>query len=170
MKNTQTHLFNLKLKRNFNLFSHSLFFFTFSSFKVGFSTGKIKENIIPEKYCNNNSWSAKFRNYKLRDSRTSAKHIGKWNSREFVGFTPRVYAAFLTIKFRALEEQIFQKYLPFYLLTNLKKVYKTKRYPVSVSDGVWKISSISSASSSCSPIAPSKTPNCVTSPSVLAVV
>ena len=40
MKNTQTHLFDLKLKRNFNLFSHSLFFFTFSSFKVGFSTGK----------------------------------------------------------------------------------------------------------------------------------
>ena len=121
MKNTQTHLFNLKLKRNFNLFSHSLFFFTFSSFKVGFSTGKIKENIIPEKYCNNNSWSAKFRNYKLRDSRTSAKHIGKWNIRESVGLTPKVNAAFLTIKFRALEEQIFQKHSPFYLLANLKK-------------------------------------------------
>ena len=80
-----------------------------------------KENIIPEKYCNNNSWSAKFRNYKLRDSRTSAKHIGKLNIRESVGLTPKVYAAFLTIKFRALEEQIFQKHSPFYLLANLKK-------------------------------------------------
>ena len=38
MKNTQIHLFYLKLERNFNLLGHSLFFFTLSSFKAGFST------------------------------------------------------------------------------------------------------------------------------------
>ena len=70
----------------------------------------------------------------------------------------------------SLREQIFQKLSPFYLLTNRKKkLYKTKQYPVRVSGGVWNISSISSAASSCSPVAPSKTPNCVTSPSALAV-
>ena len=111
MKNTQTHLFYFKLERNFNLFRHSLFFLTLSSLKVGFSTGKKKEYIISEKYCNN--WSAKFQNHKLRASWTSAKHIRKWNIRELEGFTPKVfwcylvfYAVFLTITFRLLRRNL----------------------------------------------------------------
>ena len=79
------------------------------------------------------------------------------------------YAVFLTIKFGLSGNKYFRNSPLLPLNQPKKKLYKTKQYPVRVSGGVWNISSISSAASSCSPVAPSKTPNCVTSPSALTV-